>query len=201
MLRRLGLSLTLLGLLAAGCHQPAQPTQPTATEVVVSDVDEFDLLWRTAVRALERHQFQVDRQDRHAGIITTFPETAPQWFEFWRRDFSDPYSTLESSLHTIRRQATVRVVRTEGEKRYRVEVEVRVSRWSAPERQVTTASGAMRMFSREMPTTEGLMPEEAEPPHWVDLGRDPVLEKKLLQAILDLYAPPAPAFEQPERPS
>lgn len=87
--------------------------------------------------------------------------------------------------------------------RYRVVVRVDKSRYSAPERQVTTASGALGIFSERLPTTEGLMPR-GYVVRWTPLGRDGLLETFLLDEIAKVNPaaervddPAAPAAPQP----
>ena len=68
--------------------------------------------------------------------------------------------------------------------RYRLVVQVDKYRYSAPERQVTTASGALSIYSERLPTTEGLRGARSRGLHWVPLGRDGLLEGYLLAKIL-----------------
>ena len=69
--------------------------------------------------------------------------------------------------------------------RFRVTVEVAKERYSAPERQVTTASGALAIYNERLPTTEGLRGARSRGAHWVPLGRDPLLEARLLAAVVN----------------
>jgi hypothetical protein len=74
---------------------------------------------------------------------------------------------------------------------YRLVVQVDKLRYSAPERQITTASGALAIYSEHIPTTEGLHKAKSGNAHWVPLGRDILLESYLLAKITDT----APAIE------
>ncbi len=67
---------------------------------------------------------------------------------------------------------------------YRVTVQVDKQRYSSPERQVTTASGALAIYSERLPTTEGLRADRAQV-DWVPLGRDALLEEFLLTRIAE----------------
>ncbi len=69
--------------------------------------------------------------------------------------------------------------------RFRVSVLVEKERYSAPERQVTTASGALAIYNERLPTTEGLRGARSRGAHWVPLGRDPLLEARLLAAVVN----------------
>lgn len=133
---------------------------------------------------LRLHDFQPDRQDRAAGVITTLPTTSMQWHEPWRADVADGYSLALSSLHTVRRQATVRFVRDpSAPDHWTVEVQVDVYLLNAPDYQVTTASSGIRSFSGDLPSVTG----EAGPRlmrRWTPVGRDPAMEDRLLERIL-----------------
>lgn len=70
---------------------------------------------------------------------------------------------------------------------FRVTVQVDKERLSTPERQVTTTSGALGMFSARLPTTTGEVGRATlRRQRWVPLGRDGLLESKLLGELADL---------------
>ena len=89
----------------------------------------------------------------------------------------------EANLHTIRRQATVHMRPAAEQGQIYVSVQVDVYRYAAPERQVTSASGALQIFGERLPTAEGRMESLAEASYWVPLGRDGRLENELLRRI------------------
>jgi hypothetical protein len=66
---------------------------------------------------------------------------------------------------------------------YRVVVLVDKSRYSSPERQITTASGALTIFSEKIPTAEGLRVSRAAGVRWIPIGRDGQEEAYLLAQI------------------
>ncbi len=72
-----------------------------------------------------------------------------------------------------------------GAGRYLVSVRVDRSRLTTPERQVTTPSGALAMYSRRMPTVEGVR-ATARDEQWVPLGRDGLLEADILASLSDV---------------
>lgn len=71
-----------------------------------------------------------------------------------------------------------------GPSRVRLQVEVQKERYSAPERQVTTASGAFGLFSQSSPTVYGYFRNRPGEVQWVLLGRDELLEADLLGRII-----------------
>lgn len=197
-------ALLLLGL---GCQAPVVSEKPTAITLRVPDYETFV---EAASSVLRRYDFPPQHIDRGRGLIVTAPATSKQWFEPWRVDSQGPYQLLESSLHTMRRVVTVRleplgpaepatqptvqdVLRDEwdrepdvwGAARYRVSVHVDKLRYSAPERQITTAFGTLAIHSARIPTTEGVRGEASRDVNWVPLGRDPLLEAFLLEKITD----------------
>ena len=181
-MRRIGSILIVCVALSAwsGCQQPIQPDGPTDTQLTGAD---FEQLWQTGLEVLRRYNFRPDRQDRRAGVITTHPTTSAQWFEFWRPGVVGGFEAGEASLHTVRRQATVHIRPAAEQGQLYVSVQVDVYRYAAPERQVTTASGALQIFGEKLPTAEGRMEPLAEASYWVPLGRDGRLEDELLRRI------------------
>lgn len=197
----LGAFLLGTAVFVGGCHAPAQPTGPTE---IVLRVDDYDAFMDASLSVLRFHQFPPDRVDRARGLIISEPTTSAQWFELWRADAPGGYQLLESSLHTVRRVVTVRVepvdaattqaalavaadefspAEERGAGQYRLDVLVEKLRFSAPERQITTASGALQIFSQSTPTTEGERGPRSRRVEWVPLGRDPLLEAFLLAKL------------------
>lgn len=196
-----GLVCCTLTLTLAGCVDPPSDYAPIEADVVVESDTDFDELWEMALRVLRRRGLTPERQDRRAGVITTKPITTQQWFEFWRHDAMGPYQWVESSMHTIQRLAVVRFKPQPDRNRYRVTVRVDVFRHSAPERQVTTPSSALMMYSEKLPTEEGELRHPNENLHWVRLGRDPRMESVLLRRILSHYPGGYEVVEEPYEPT
>ncbi len=171
----------MAGLLLTGCHAP--PTASGPTELVVHVSDREVLMERVATLLRER-DFAPQRFDTHEGLIVSKPSTSQQWFEFWRHDAIGAYQLFEASIHTIRRIVTVHF-RTlpDDPQACQVQIEVAKQRYSAPERQVTTSSGALGIYSERLPTTRGRLERKADVEHWVSLGRDVLLERYLADLI------------------
>jgi len=166
--------------LLVGCHRPAQPE--VVTSAAIGGGDDLTDVWNATLSVLRKFDFEPDRQDRAAGVITTHATTSMQWHEFWRQDVANAYDLFSASMHTMQRQVTVRFIRDAG---WTVEVQVDVYRLATPETQITSASSVMHGFSGALPTIEGKMVQPGESPeHWVRLGRDGILEGRLLRRIL-----------------
>jgi len=125
-------------LLAGGCVHHTTPVAPRA-QLSPAEKD-FEALWQASLHTLRRYHFVVDRTDRRAGVIETFPMTAQQWFEFWRKDAVTGYDLVEGSLQGVTRRARVRIAPEQPATaaaattqpaqptRYRLSVEVVVAR-------------------------------------------------------------------------
>ncbi len=193
-MRHVSFTGVLVAFLVAlgGCHAPPQSTGPTEMVLRIPDHEAF---LDATLTVLREHDLPPERVDWERGLAVSHPTTSGQWFEFWRGDSRGGYQLFESSIHTVRRIVTVQVEPTAVEgtagvlpaKRardeYRVSVQVDKQRYSAPERQVTTASGALAIYNERLPTTEGLRGAASRGEHWVPLGRDVLLEAYLLDKI------------------
>lgn len=178
--------LVSLAPVIVGCQEPLQPTGPTVTRITVDPAERYAVLWETVGDVLRKHFFQLDRRDRQAGIITTFPETTAGGFEFWRPQPTDPYYWWEASLHTIQRRVTVKLAAAETNA-YDVDVQVDRMRYRLEERQITNAGAALRLYGGEAPTYGGQSDRPSETARWIALGRDESMEQKLLATILNRF--------------
>lgn len=176
----LGLGIVALAIGALGCSK----SLPNAPDPLVVQARP-DCLWRLCQAELKQRGFRLDRVDRRAGIIKTYPLTGKQWFEFWRRDVVTDQDVAESSLHTIRRKVYMNVAPA-PEDRYRLQCRVTVERLSA---QPVWAGGRVRVqdiFGRaagRAPVLQVTEKRKLHPPTWVPIGQDHSLETDILQAI------------------
>lgn len=206
-------SLAVVVISLVGCQTPAPSSAPAELTLLVAD---RDVLIDRALTVLRESGFDPDAVDRDNGLIITKRATSGQWFEFWRPDSRGAYQVLESSLHTMGRVVTVALTSVEhgdtaeapataattaaaapatrpaaGWCRLRVRVDK--SRYNAPARQVTTASGALAIYGEELPTEEGVRRAHTPDAHWVSLGEDGLLAEYLLGRIALGARPPAGA--------
>lgn len=95
---------------AGGCVRYTKPIAPAKpAKLSVADRN-YDAVWQAAIKVLRgRYYFRINRRDRRAGVITTYPLVGKQFFEFWRRDAVGGQDVAESSLHTIYRTVLVNV--------------------------------------------------------------------------------------------
>lgn len=191
----------LVGLVAAGgCHQPQAPVERTAQRYLVADEEQFDSLWEACQTVLRRNHFRLDRVDRRAGTITTFPVTSQQFFEFWRHDVDTAYDLARSSLSTERRRVTVQVNREEANPlECVVRVIVNKERLSAPERRFNNSAAVLRLYGSDLPGEGGQPRLTREEDYWIDQGRDGAMERWILGRIAERadYVQASPASAEP----
>lgn len=186
---------------AIGCSEPTQPTGPTVARISVADPDEFERLWESATDVLRAHCLEPDRQDRQARVITTLPDTSPQWFEFWHPFPTSSAERTEANLQTVRRRAEVRFDPAAQAHEYDMTVRVDVDRYCLLERQATNAASAFQIFGVKLPTTEGRMDLKEATAYWEPLGRDGYMESALIDRILRRFGQEGQRiFESPPSP-
>ena len=181
-------TIVMLGTLAsiiAGCQEPTTPVDYTTQVFTLADEEQAASFWETCQDVLRQNRFALDRVDRPAGIITTFPTTSQQFFEFWRHDVNTAYDLADASLSTLRRQARVEVAPAgDDADKVRVSVTVRVERLSAPERQFNHSATVLQYFGDELPGESGQQRLTRADDYWIDLGRDGAMERYLLDRIV-----------------
>ncbi|MFQ5491653.1 MAG: hypothetical protein ACE5GE_13125 [Phycisphaerae bacterium] len=186
--------MTFLALLGAvGCHQPVRPAEPVSQQVTLADDGDFDRLWDSAMLALRRHRFELDRVDRRAGLMTTFPVTSQSFFECWRHDVDTAYDLLEASLRTVRRTAEVRIDRMADAGSGLISVTVRRETFATPERQYNNTASTLQIFGDLLPGVQGERQLTGQDDYWIADGRDGAMERRLLHQILS----PATASARP----
>ncbi len=181
-----------IGMILLGCQAPGTPNEPTETVLHIAD---YDAYVDAASSVLRRYDFPPQFVDRERGTIVSRPATSGQWFEPWRVDSQGGYQLVESSMHTMRRVVSVDIqpvemknaaAENEGPRAtgdYRLRVRVDKLRFSAPQRQITTASGVMAIYSERVPTRSGRRGPQSQGGEWVPLGRDGLLEIYFLDKL------------------
>lgn len=116
------------------------------------------------------------------GRIETAPQTGATWLEPNRRDSVGDFNRWESTFQTIRRRAMVRVI-PDGAG-YLVEVTVLKELEDLPRPEKATAGSATFQLDSSLPSRRdqnALRTRSA--PGWIQLGRDPPLEQRMLMDI------------------
>ena len=159
-----------------------------AWETVVDVVDDyFQIQWEIPVRLAGNVPLE--------GQLVTFPEVGSTLFEPWRRDSVGPYDKLESTLQSIRRQATVRVMPVPNG----YLVDVAVSKELEEVTQPMHATAGAATFRNDSSLTRVVSPvgEQAITRDWIAMGRDTALEQHLIGLMLARAAPPPDLWGPP----
>ena len=116
------------------------------------------------------------------GRIETVPQVGATWLEPQRRDSVGNFNRWESTFQTIRRRAVVRVVPDAAG--YLVEVIVEKELEDLPQPENATAGAATFRNDGSLPSRrlEQVGRTQASP-RWIQLGRDPPLEQRMLADI------------------
>jgi hypothetical protein len=116
------------------------------------------------------------------GIIETAPQDGATWLEPHRKDSVGSFNRWESTFQTIRRRAHVRVMPDASG--YLVEVIVEKELEDLPNPEKATA-GAAAFQVDQGPTSRRLeqVSRTRLSPLWIQLGRDPLLEQRILGDI------------------
>jgi hypothetical protein len=129
---------------------------------------------RIAEDVLTGMHFAIEKADVDSGLVRTRPLSGAQFFEFWRSDNVGPSNFAEANLHSIRRNAEVRV-QQQGDKVF-ICCDVQIQRLSVPEHEAAGSPGApMKRLS--------LSPQQEESMTWIDLGKDTRLSTAILKRI------------------
>ena len=156
---------------------------------VLIPVLDQEVVWEQIVDVIDDY-FKVQREERvrlienilTEGRIDTYPRTGSTIFEPWNFDSTTPYERWESTLQSIRRQATVRVIPTEGG--YQVETTVikELEDVDRPE-SVSLSAGNLRNDNSVRRYVSPARESSSGTVGWIPLGRDYALEQEILMQI------------------
>lgn len=203
----------------AGPILPGPPPAPR-NSVVIPPLD-AEVVWTKMVDVADDY-FKVQSEQRvifangvpTEGRIDTYPQTGATVLEFWRGDSVGWNERWESTLQSIRRIGTLRLLPDPAGWRVEVEVEKELEYLARPMR--ATAGGAsfrnddsLYRYGTPLPTLGQQVGDQPRPvaapvPNagWIPLGRDPLLEERMLGKLLAKLgvppvAQPAPYYEPP----
>jgi len=190
--------------------------------VVIPPLDP-ELVWMQMVDVCDDY-FKTEREQRVVfsngvpaeGIITTYPQTGATLLEPWRGDSVGFRERLEATLQSIRRTASMRLMPDPSG--WRIEAVVRKELENMPRPMLATTGGAsfrnddsLYRYGSPLQTLGQQVGDQPRPVAnptvnigWIDLGRDPLLEQKMLGKVLEKLgiAPlPQAAMAAPESPA
>lgn len=125
------------------------------------------------------------------GRLDTHPEVGATLLEPWRHDSANLQERVESTLQTIRRHATVRVIPAGNG--YWVEVVVYKELEDVLHPEQATAGAATLPYDPPLTKVTNPIVELPVDDGWIALGRDPVLEQRILRHIIQRFGSSPPA--------
>ncbi|MBN1127237.1 MAG: hypothetical protein JXA82_19710 [Sedimentisphaerales bacterium] len=167
--------------LLSGCVE--EQRQMSSTPLTITTMQKAPAM-EVAQGILRDMQFDVEKFDVDRGMIRTRPLSGAQFFEFWRQDNATPLATAESSLHSLRR--TVELLFTTESDEVIITCTIQVKRLSIPEMEIAGMTQAASLYTHSDASLQQLRlnAEQARNMAWIDLGRDPALERRILTRIL-----------------
>jgi hypothetical protein len=204
----------------AGPVLPGAPPTAARNAVVIPPLD-AEVVWTTMVDVADDY-FKVEAEQRVVfangvpteGRIDTYPQTGATVLEPWRGDSVGWNERWESTLQSIRRIGTMRLIPDPAGWRVEVEVDKELEYLTRPMR--ATAGGAsfrnddsLYRYGTPLPTLGQAVGDQPRPvaaptPNagWIPLGRDPLLEQRIIEKLVaKLGVPPvaqaAPYYEPP----
>ncbi|MDE0735025.1 MAG: hypothetical protein OSB47_04325 [Pirellulaceae bacterium] len=195
---RLGMALLILS--ATGCLRDLYGPSgagPTDSNVVATinnplllPVNDRNFLWNQLVDTIDDY-FIIQREERNQvvgdtlteGRIITRPQTGSTLLEPWRSDSTAGYERLLSTVQSIRRQATVRVIPQPNG--YSVEIVVVKELENLDRPEFSTVGGAMRRHDGSLIDSEQRDRRGPVTLGWIPIGRDSALEQELLGQLRD----------------
>jgi hypothetical protein len=199
----------------------AAPAPPVKSSAIIPPLD-AEAVWKQMVDVADDY-FKVASEQRVTfangvpteGRIDTFPQTGATLLEPWRADSVGFRERLESTLQSIRRIGTMRLMPDPAGWRIEVVVNKELEHLARPMR-ATTGGASFRnddslyRYGTPLPTLGQQVGDQPRPvaaptPNlgWIPLGRDPLLEQRILSKVLARRGgapgpPPEPTAPPPE---
>ncbi|MEM9109952.1 MAG: hypothetical protein AAGC72_08000 [Planctomycetota bacterium] len=164
-----------LGCSTTPAEQP-QPARLTFSE------DRYPVVYEAAVETLRTNGYRIARSDYRFGTITTFPKEAATSAEFWVDDATTYAQRRSDTYNAQQRTVTVQVEQREADAGFSLSVRVEVQRLQRPERYLTHSAGP-QISAAYTDVPMHLKDRGIDGPYAYTIERDPLLERRLLDAI------------------
>lgn len=173
--------ITCLFLNSAGCVSPPRASAQGSSFVQIAN-GQRDALWERAVVVLNRNHFRVARESKLEGVIETEYRGGSNLFEPWHPDSVGVLNRMESTLQSIRRRVVVGM-QSGGAETINLSIRVDKEIEDLPGLAANYEGGAA--FPDNQPLNRDLTQVigQSGPSRWISIGRDPLLERKLLAEI------------------
>ena len=169
-----------------GLPKSAEVSNRTPNPIFVR-VSNQDAAWETIAATLNDY-FKIDTEQRvtQTGAVLTEGRLETRWqsgatvFEPWRNDSVGAFNRWQSTLQTIRRRASVRVIPAAGGLEIGVRVDKQLEDLNRPEQ---ASAGAASLRSDGSLPTDRLTPVDTVlgSERWINIGRDEPLEQEMLR--------------------
>lgn len=143
---------------------------------------ERDRIWERTVAVLNHNHFSVGRESKLEGVIESDPRGGSSLFEPWHPDSVGFQNRLESTLQSVRRRVTV-TFQSGSSDLVLVSVKVDKEIEDLPGLAATHEGGATLSESRILDRDLSQLIGQTSPSRWISVGRDHLLENKLLGEI------------------
>ena len=177
------------------------PEAPTVSDRLPNPlyvpVGDPDVAWET-IAAVTARYFPIAGEERvrQVGAMMTEGQVVTQWqagstiFEPWRRDSAGAFNRWQSTLQSIRRRATLRVIPAAGGSEVAVRVDKQLEDLNRPER---ASAGAASLRNDNALPSDRVTPVDRTrvSERWIDIGRDEPLEQRMLRELRRRLAPGA----------
>lgn len=197
------LLLIPLAIAAVGCRRlpplphipfPARQAPPSPIQVPVSNPTnippvEPDFLWQQIVDSVDDY-FRIDVEEPvrrtetfwQEGLLTTFPVISGTVLEPWRGDAARGFERLQSTVQTIRRTATIKVMAVESG--YAIDIRVMKEQEDVDQSQFSAAGASAQRHDGTIVRTDSQVRQLPITLGWYEIGRDRDLEQRLMASIL-----------------
>ena len=196
------IALATIILLFAGCGQlgkfppttlsipsiPMGPQTQLANPINVNTQDS-EFLWNQVVNTIDDY-FRIKSEQRptrdelqwYAGLMETYPEVGATYLEPWRKDALEGYQRWQSTLQTMRRTATIRVVPTNDG--FSVAVEVIKEIEDVDRSQYSSEGSAVARHDGSIVRADQALAGQPITLGWIRQENDTNLEQRILREIL-----------------
>ncbi len=159
-----------------------------------------EFVWNQVIDTLDNY-FAIDQEQQvqksaqywMEGAVTTLPKVSSGYLEAWRRDATPGFQRLQSTLQTIRRTATVRLIPNAAG--YSVSVVVNKELEDVDRSQSAGESSATARHDGSVVRSPPTITGQPVTLGWIEQERDVELEQRILQEIQDRVS----AVEQPKK--
>jgi hypothetical protein len=176
-----GLAIVLL-VLISGCSIGSNwRGNRQASNPIFIPSSSHEAVWERTVDVLHDYPFEISHENKLDGVIETKYKTGSSFTEPWHKETIGFENRLESTLQSIRRRVFINITPVEGG--YLLGVEAHKELEDLVGVAAGSAGGATFHESAPLQRELDLVVGQSTPSGWIPQGRDPNLEKDLLNRL------------------